>query len=100
MPTGGKSFQDREKAAKVRMTVLDCIEKVLNEEKEVENWSAYKKDLIRRMATSILPRINEHSGPDGEQLFPAPLLAGESNNKTDVKNSHSNKETSEVEEED
>ena len=69
MAQGGKTFQDREKASEVRSRVLDCIKLVLSDEgndlEKVEKWSDYKLDLVKRMSTSILPRLNEVAGPDG-----------------------------------
>jgi hypothetical protein len=58
---GGKSFQDRELAAKVRTLGLLEIKKVL-EQKETDE---FKKAVILRLAGSLLPRLNEHTGEDG-----------------------------------
>lgn len=63
---GGKSFQDRELAARVRTLTLQEIEKHLKKGK----GDLYEAVLIR-LAGSVLPRLNEHSGPDGA---PIPLL--------------------------
>ena len=76
----GQVFNDREKSAKVRTTVLDCIQLVLDEDKEVNNWSQYKKDLVRRMSTSILPRLNA-GRDDNERLVPEPILGGITQNE-------------------
>jgi len=60
---GGKSFQDRELAAKVRTLTLQEIQKALKgKDKD------FKKQLLLRLASSILPRLNEHSGADGQPL--------------------------------
>lgn len=62
----GKSFQDRELAARVRtLTLLEC-EKALKKKK----GKMYESVLLK-LAGSVLPRLNEHSGPDGE---PIPLF--------------------------
>ena len=65
----GVSFQDREKASKLRNKVMDCLSLVLSNEPEdlerVEKWSKLKTDLVTRMSTSILPRLNEVTGQDG-----------------------------------
>ena len=73
-------FNDRKKSGIVRTKVLDCIQLVLSDEKldiiTVNQWSEYKKDLVRRMSTSILPRLNELTGADGEPLtviVPSPV---------------------------
>lgn len=65
---GGKSFQDRQLAAEVRSSALKSIKAILNNEPEVEEWSDYKKQLLLKMSSSILPRLNEHTGADGEAL--------------------------------
>lgn len=57
---GGKSFQDRELAARVRTLALSEIEKVLKNPKH----KLYGQVLVR-VAGSVLPRISEVSGPDG-----------------------------------
>ncbi len=60
---GGKSFQDRELAAEVRSLTLNEIMKVL---KGKDN--EYKKALVLKMSTSILPRLNEIGGMGGVNL--------------------------------
>ena len=70
-------FNDRKKSGNVRTKVLDCIQLVLDDDLEVSSWSEYKKDLVRRMSTSILPRLNELSGPDGGEI-PLPIYGGKS----------------------
>lgn len=63
---GGKSFQDRELAARVRTLTLHEIEKALKNPKS----KLYAPVLIK-LAGSVLPRLNEHSGPEGK---PIPIL--------------------------
>ena len=58
---GGKSWEDRERANKVRMLTLTEMQKIL-EGKDAE----YKKALILRLSTTILPRINQLQGEGGE----------------------------------
>lgn len=57
---GGKSFQDRELAARVRTLTLNNCEKALKKGK----GKLYEAVLLR-LAGSVLPRLNEHSGADG-----------------------------------
>lgn len=64
---GGKSMQDRELAARVRTLALNEIEKALKNKK---NKRLYEAVLIK-LAGSVLPRLNEHSGPDGK---PIPIM--------------------------
>lgn len=66
---GGKSFQDRELAAKVRRQALDDIYAVLKGDKKVAKWTPYKRQVLLKLTTSILPRLNEHSGVDGGALI-------------------------------
>lgn len=66
---GGKSFQDRELAARVRTRALTDILTVLSDDKKsvekVAKWSDYKKHVLEKLAGSILPRLNEHAGEGG-----------------------------------
>ena len=84
MAQGGKTFNDRIKSAKVRNKVLDTILAVYAG-KEV---SGRKWELTLRMATTVLPRLNEHTGSDGEVLFPSPILNGLSKNGLHKNNSN------------
>jgi len=65
---GGKSFQDRELAAKVRTQALTDIYDVLTESPKASRFSEYKKQMLLKMSASLLPRLNEHSGADGQPL--------------------------------
>ena len=56
---GGKNFQDRELAARVRTLTLEQIEKVLK-----GKLTNFKKEVILRLAGTILPRLNVVSGDD------------------------------------
>jgi hypothetical protein len=67
---GGKSFQDRELASQVRSKTLESIKAILEDDPKVAEWSDYKKQLILKMSSNILPRLNEHTGADGSALFP------------------------------
>ena len=65
---GGKCFYDREKAGELRTSLLeDCI-KVVSNDPEVAEWSDFKKALILKMSTNLLPRLQEVSGADGVDL--------------------------------
>lgn len=59
----GKRFSDRELAGEVRNLTLLEIKKALTGE-DIE----FKKAVIIKLAGSILPRLNEVSGPEGEPL--------------------------------
>ena len=65
--SGGKSLQDRKLAAKVRCFALkECYGALKNKE---EDPVLYKAVLLK-LAGTLLPRLNEHTGADGEQLIP------------------------------
>lgn len=73
----GKSFQDRELASQVRTLALNKIKVIL--ERPTVEMSEKDKELhdaiLVRMSTTLLPRLNEHSGPDGGDI-PLPIYAG------------------------
>lgn len=66
---GGKSFQDRVLAAEVRREALNNIKLVLKSDKKsaarIAKWSEYKKQIVLKLAGTVLPRLNEHTGDDG-----------------------------------
>lgn len=61
---GGKSFQDRELAAKVRTLALETVYEVL-QGKGLGKDKQFKKAVLLKLSTTLLPRLNEHSGPNG-----------------------------------
>lgn len=63
---GGKTFNDRIKSAKVRNKVLDAILKVY--ENKEDKLTEKQWELTLRMATTVLPRLNEHTGEDGGDI--------------------------------
>ena len=71
--SGGKSLNDRKLAASVRTLALEEIKKILE-----GDFNEYKRQLILKLAPSLLPRLNEHTGNDGEDLFPNPIYGGRS----------------------
>lgn len=62
-------MQDRELAARVRSLALEEIEKALKNKKNKRLYEA----VVIKLAGSVLPRLNEISGPDGA---PIPILGG------------------------
>ncbi len=65
--SGGKSLQDRKLASKVRTLTLQKCEKALNNE---EGDPKLYQAVLLKLAGTVLPRLNEVSGPDGEKLIP------------------------------
>lgn len=74
MAQGGKSLNDRKLAASVRTLGLRELERIL----KLDDCE-YKREIMKKLAPTLLPRLNEHTGEDGEKLFPKPLLGGQSN---------------------
>jgi hypothetical protein len=72
--SGGKSLQDRELAADVRRLALAEILAILAQ----SDMDDLRKQLILKLAGTVLPRLNEHTGKDGEDLFPNPIYGGTS----------------------
>ena len=66
MARGGKTYEDRIKSSKVRDKVLDAILNVYSG--KAHKLSQRQWELTLRMATTVLPRLNELTGPDGEEL--------------------------------
>lgn len=66
MAQGGKSYNDRVKSAKVREIVLDTILKVYSGKEDT--LTAKQWELTLKMATTVLPRLNEHTGEDGDAI--------------------------------
>jgi len=62
---GGKPFYDRQRAGELRTKALEDIILVLNDDPIVENWGKYRKDMLMKLSTNILPRLNEVTGQDG-----------------------------------
>lgn len=85
---GGVSLNDRKLAANIRRKLLKEAEKILDGKDE-----PLKRELLWKMCGTLLPRLQEHTGADGEKLFPAPLLAGKSNDPSN----HSNKKATSTE---
>lgn len=92
----GKTFNDLEKLAQLRNKVTESVLLILSDDPSVEKWSDLKKQTILKMSTNILPRLNEHSGPDGGEI-PIPLFGKKG---LDVPTDNSNEEDSKAQEED
>jgi len=65
---GNPGYNSMVLAGKVRDLALTQILEVLQ-----GNDEEYKKALLLKISTSLLPRLNEHSGPNGGDI-PIPLL--------------------------
>ena len=91
---GGKSLQDRELAAELRsLTMQKCKKALENEEGDPDLYKA----VLLKLAGTVLPRLNEHSGPDGEKLIPIygeQSIQGHNSNKEDIQPKKTNKGSS------
>ncbi|MBU1075819.1 MAG: hypothetical protein KKH98_00910 [Spirochaetes bacterium] len=68
--SGGKSLNDRKLAARVRTLALGKIEDILNQpivKMKADDYELYKAILVK-LAGTVLPKINEVTGEDGEAL--------------------------------
>jgi hypothetical protein len=59
----GVTLNDKRLAAEVRTLTLTQIKRVLNGDDE-----AFKKQLLLKLAPTVLPRIQEVTGEDGEPI--------------------------------
>ena len=65
----GKTHQDRELAAAVRSLALEEIKMILEgTHDDYKEDPSFKKAILLKMSSSILPRLQEHSGAGGEPL--------------------------------
>ena len=95
----GKSLQNRKLAAKVRTFALKEIYNVLKTGQTEGNKDLYRAVLIR-LAGNVLPRLNEHTGEDGEQLFPNGLFDFTKQNGQQNRTNNSDQQDKSNEEED
>ncbi len=62
------TYEHKQKSDKLRAKVLDELLLIVDDtpenQEKVKTWSKLKVELIKKMATSILPRLNVHSGDD------------------------------------
>lgn len=68
MAAGGKPFYEREKAGNVRNKALDDVLLVLKDDPKIQQWSDLKKQMLLKLSTNLLPRLNEHTGQDGDAI--------------------------------
>lgn len=61
----GKTLQDRILATDVRKLALKRIKDILEDEENIKYSKNFQEQLLIKLAGSVLPRLNEHSGEDG-----------------------------------
>lgn len=59
--SGGHTYNDKQLAAEVRKLALNEIKEILLE----EGMGQLKQQVILKLAGTVLPRLNEHSGEGG-----------------------------------
>ncbi len=59
---------DQDKVTALRMQVIEDSLAVFADDKKVEKWSQYRKDLLMKYASRVLPVLQEVSGRDGGGL--------------------------------
>lgn len=90
----GKTFNDRELAAKVRSLAMDETYRAL-QGKGLGEDIEFKKALLLKLASNLLPRLNAGRSDD-EPLFPEPIYGRRSlhTNNSDGKTIQLEEETS------
>ena len=76
---------DQDKVKELRMKVINLALDVLNDNPEVDKWGSYKKELVSKIASRVLPVLNA-GRDDDERLIPEPLLGGKSNGNSNKRN--------------
>lgn len=75
---GGVPSYQRELAAEVRDLTLKEIKAVLLDKSGAEYGKDFRQQVILKLASNVLPRVNEHSGADGGPIEFKPIYAGKS----------------------
>jgi len=68
MAQGGKPFYDRKLAGDVRTKALEDVLLILDNDPSTKDWSDLKKQMLLKLSSNLLPRLQEVSGTDGEPL--------------------------------
>jgi len=72
-----KATYDPDITKAVRNKALADILEVLEETVVSKKYGVYEKQMLLKLATTVLPRVNEHSGLDGGNI-PIAIYGGES----------------------
>ena len=68
-----KVTYDQEKVKLLRAVLIEDSLAVFNDDPKVKKWSQYRKDLLMKYATRVLPTLNAGKDDDSN-LIPQPLL--------------------------
>lgn len=91
-----KVTYDQDKVKELRMEVILASLAVLQDKDDAKKWSQYKRDLVLKYASRVLPTLVAGKD-DSTDLIPVPLLGGNANVN---KGNNSNQETPQAQEED
>jgi len=75
MAQGGVPAYQRALAGEVRDLTLKEIKAILIDKNHETFSRDFRQQVILKLAGNVLPRLNEHTGEDGEKLFPSPILS-------------------------
>lgn len=65
---GSKRTYDSTITKEVRNQTLGDILEVLKETPQSKKFGIFKKQMLLKLANTVLPRVNEHSGIDGDPI--------------------------------
>ena len=74
----GVQFNDRLLAGQVRSIGLGHLKRILSPKFKDKD---YQKEMLLKIAPSLLPRLNEHTGAGGEDLFKSIVYLPTKDNK-------------------
>jgi len=63
-----KFTYDPELVKDVRMAALTDILEVLKESSKAKRFGKFKQEMLLKLAPTVMPRINEHNGGDGQPI--------------------------------
>ena len=63
-----KLSYNEENVKVVRNKVLDDIKEVLDESAKSKKFGKFKQEMLLKLAPTVMPRVQEISGPDGEAI--------------------------------
>jgi hypothetical protein len=86
------AYYKRELSGNVRDLALREIKAVLEDTENLKYGKDFRQQLVLRLAGSVLPRINEHTGEDGAPIPIMNITNALPSNNGDTKNSEANKE--------
>jgi len=66
--SGGKSLNDRILASEVRSLTFTQLKRVLSDTEHAVFNKEFWGQVLLKLASNVLPRLNEHTGADGKDL--------------------------------